>query len=401
MTSPAQIFKILCLLICIGFQEICFASPDLAQWSSTLLRISMREGDSQLEQVSSTGVVVDVGGIIATSLRALSPSIREPEKFQIYVHLPEGPVLAQIEKIDAITDICILRVARTFSAAVKFEDEKPTQKVFILGFTENGKLGFVEGASAGEHIHWGHSSFKVSTYVPSEMLGGLVVGESGNVRGMLRSGKSNGSNSLVSASLEVRRVTSEMKDPNREIASQSLLQRFASQVAKQQKFFSSKPDRLNSYRTVQFGAYFLKLPLAEGGCRKEKNESLVCVSDASIDLDRNFPVSRSEWIVSKSEQAHAHLGLFEKELDDRSPSSLFSSLQCEARRVRNRAGISLVARFCASPVLGQLGLYNSDLKIHLANSKDLYLRQSLRGISLEAAATLVEDTLESIKSGSP
>jgi len=262
-------------------------APELSKWESSLLRISLREDNSLLDQGSSTAIVVDNGGYLVTSLRKLAPAIRNPENIQIYVHLPEGPVLAQIERIDAATDICLLRVARSLPSFVNFEEGKKTMRLFIFGFMENGKLGFVEGSSIGETIFWGQSSLQISTFASPEMRGGLVVNESGIALGMLQGGTSN-SVASMSFSADLKKIVSEKNSVSRELASdQSILQRFASQIAKRQKSFVKAEERIKSYRPMKYGAYSFKLPLAEGGCRKEKSGALMCTSGKDLSLDKS------------------------------------------------------------------------------------------------------------------
>jgi len=111
-------------------------------------------------------------------------------------------------------------------------------------------------------------------------------------------------------------------------------------------------------------------------------------------------ISKSEWWISSTPASYSKSPIFGKDEDmNRAIASLTSEPQCEAKRVKNRLGISLEVRFCASALPGKLGLYNSELKVQTAKSRDFYLRYTLWGVSLEATSTFAEDLIESLKYG--
>jgi hypothetical protein len=139
---------------------------------------------------------VDAGGILATNFHVVADAIHEPEKYQLFLELPQGeagrtsgPLSAEILSFDIVHDLALIRVNHQFQGAFSMASEGdatpgPGEKLWSIGKPLDLKLSMVEGSFNGEISLGDYAEYFLSTQLNPGMSGGPTLDSLGVVRGV-------------------------------------------------------------------------------------------------------------------------------------------------------------------------------------------------------------------------
>ena len=372
---------------------------------SAIYRLVLKEPDANGELASATAFAIEKSGYLLTGYLPISRAVLHPGAYQLFVEMEEGPVLAKIEKVDVINDICFIRVARETPSIVPLVGNvsvSPGQLVYSLGFDSDGKLGMAQGIFQGSKAVGLTSIFSSASHLGKGMEGGPTLDASGKLVGLNRVSEVGGEQFI--SPLSTLQKSGSQNGKGRLPASGGWKAEMISQIKAQEASAKSDPDRFSRYKTQEFAGYKFLVPLPDVKC-EVKGELFRCENRSITKISSQIRALSLESVFSTASKGEEVFGAITEKLaslanDGRGLASLAAyapSLGCEARRVKNRAGLVFIVRFCSSQLQEFPGLFNSFAKVEIEGDGNFRLAQTYNAFSLSAAAGLLEDTLDSVE----
>ena len=130
--------------------------------------------------------VVDQAGLLVTNFHVVSSSLHEPDKYHLYLLDGDHTLPAEVVAFDAVNDLAIVHVEKTFSKTVRFAANLPDpgDKIYSIGWPEDLNKAVSEGNFNGIMTAGPYRKLQLSIPLNSGMSGGPTINESGEVIGV-------------------------------------------------------------------------------------------------------------------------------------------------------------------------------------------------------------------------
>jgi hypothetical protein len=130
--------------------------------------------------------VVDTAGILATNFHVVAYALHDPKKYHLYLIDGDKSIPAEVVAIDAVNDLALVQVDRTFNRSVKFAHGLPDSgdKIYSIGWPEDLNKAVSEGNFNGLMQAGPYRKIQMSIPLNPGMSGGPTINEAGEVIGV-------------------------------------------------------------------------------------------------------------------------------------------------------------------------------------------------------------------------
>ncbi len=346
--------------------------------------------DAQASKASyGSGFVVDEGGLVATNFHVVAHALHEPEKYKIFLVDGKESLQAEVIQVNAVNDLAIVRVPRTFPRRVAFARQIPKvgEKIYSLGLPEDLNKSVIEGNFNGIVTEGPYEKIQMSIPLNSGMSGGPTVNQAGEVIGVNVAVLLFAQNLAFAVPLAQLKetmqrppVTFEKKGIENSLDREIEAQLFAVQA------------RLTTELSAAHTAKRLKLPgFTVGGAPEflkcwrttedgTKDKWLVTAEECSLDnaamiTDERYGGTlrvRHEVLENKKLNAWQFANLVGRHSFGDSyggyDEKLTTRYDCDERDLVNAHGVALKVRYCLNTFVKMAGLYDLDF-IALSTAK--------------------------------
>lgn len=130
--------------------------------------------------------VVDQSGLLVTNYHVVAYALQDPEKYNLYLMDGDHALPAAVVAFDAINDLALLKVSKTFPKSVSFAREMPDSgaKIYSMGWPEDLNKSVIEGNFNGLMTAGPYQKLQMSIPLNPGMSGGPTIDEFGGVIGV-------------------------------------------------------------------------------------------------------------------------------------------------------------------------------------------------------------------------
>lgn len=133
-----------------------------------------------------SGFVVDKSGLLATNFHVVSSALHEPGRYRLYFVDGETVLPATVIAFDAVNDLALVKVQRTFEKAVPFAHRNPVvgAKIYSIGLPEDLNKSVIEGNFNGSAAEGPYHKLQMSIPLNPGMSGGPTINAAGELVGV-------------------------------------------------------------------------------------------------------------------------------------------------------------------------------------------------------------------------
>ena len=130
--------------------------------------------------------VVDQSGLLVTNYHVVAYALQDPEKYHLFLMDGDQALPAAVVAFDAINDLALVKVAKTFKKSVTFAREMPESgaKIYSIGWPEDLNKSVIEGNFNGMMSAGPYQKLQMSIPLNPGMSGGPSIDEYGAVIGV-------------------------------------------------------------------------------------------------------------------------------------------------------------------------------------------------------------------------
>lgn len=393
--------------------------------SAGIYRLITKLPDASSPQSSGTAFAVHQKGYLVSNYHVVSEAVIAPETYQLFVEMPEGPVLATIESIDVVNDLALIRVARDLPRSLEIAADftvAPGEQIFSMGFPlSTEKLFLAQGNFGGFKVMGLVPAMLASVALNSGMSGGPTLDRSGRVIAVNRAIAARAQGISYFSPLAALHALISNSSAGRSPAEKfEWKKEIVTQVVDQEKKSLGDMKRFSQHKRERVGRFSFIIPLTDLACGQDKSskqssaELFRCETQSLAYLGPGQSALRVVTAASEDSSAGGQNNF--KELDKNfqnassasrsgggrkvSSASTASPEACGLRRVKNKSGSILIVRFCSVMMKEFPGLFSTFVKVETEEDgfgKPLNLSQFYQGVSLSTTATLLEEFLDSVQ----
>lgn len=133
-----------------------------------------------------TGFVIRKEGALLTNFHVVSDSVMEPERYHAYLVDGDKSLPVTVMHVDAVNDVALLKVERSFPGEIPFAPEMPRQgeRIYSVGLPEDLNMSIVEGVYNGIVQDGPYAKIHMSSPINAGMSGGPTLDAAGRLVGI-------------------------------------------------------------------------------------------------------------------------------------------------------------------------------------------------------------------------
>jgi serine protease Do len=373
-----------------------------------------------------SGFVIDRAGILATNFHVVIDAMQKPKDYKVFVVHEGKATEAHVIGIDAVDDIAILKVDKTFPCQMKLAPARPAlgERMYSIGIPEDLNKSIVEGVYNGEDQFGPYSAIQMSSAINSGMSGGPTVNKNGEVVGLnvaiLRSAQN------LAFAVPLSRLRALLaKDPvtlpvdgkidtlNREIRSQ--LDAAQRKLADDFVAAMRKTHKIGKWSVVKMPKYYkCWRQVAEQFKADISDEGCFLTYGTQIGGAERSGYIRANWSVvenkRKSVAQFYHLmdmmargNNSQSSGGDRGDNEDFTANplaggDCKSERVRNKHGLLIQMRYCVGGYRDLPDLYSGSVSAAVVNERPNGLTMSVdaAGFTLDNLKKIITAQIDTV-----
>ena len=364
--------------------------------------------------------VVDTTGVLATNFHVVAYALHDPKKYHLYLIDGDKSIPAEVVAIDAVNDLALVQVDRTFSRTVKFAHVLPDggDKIYSIGWPEDLNKSVSEGNFNGLMQAGPYRKIQMSIPLNPGMSGGPTINEAGEVIGVNVSLRADSQSlafaipyeQLKNLLHEKRQILSRPEDHTQfDEVMRAQLERVQDEI--------TANILKDSDATLQIGGWSVFKPAKivkcwhsqESGPRDQTQVvTEQCYLSGSMPIKRDLDAGtfrlRYQTIENRTLSSWQFIRQLNEELEDQ-PFSIAekvekftTSLRCRQLDLTNPKNVDLRAHYCVNSFLPYAESYNLEFEL-VANSsqqKALLVSGSFLGFSAHNAMSILRTIVNSV-----
>ena len=373
-----------------------------------------------------SGFVIDRSGILATNFHVVIDAMQRPKNYKVFVVQEGKATEAHVIRIDAVDDIAILKVDKTFPCQMKLAPARPAlgERMYSIGIPEDLNKSIVEGVYNGEDQFGPYSAIQMSSAINSGMSGGPTVNKNGEVVGLNVAILRNAQNLAFAVPLSRLRALM-TKDPvtlpvdgkvdtlNREIRAQlDVAQRKLTDDFSES---TRQTHKIGKWSVLKMPKYYkCWREVTEQAKAELSNEGCFLTYGTQIGGEERSGSIRASWSVVDNKRKSAPQfynllngmaggGIFrsvggERRDDEDYTTNPLAGGDCKSERVRNKNGLLLQLRYCIAAYRDLADLYSGSLVAAVVNERPqgMIIRMDAAGFTMENLKKIITAQIDTV-----
>lgn len=364
--------------------------------------------------------VVDTAGILATNFHVVAYALHDPKKYHLYLIDGDRSIPAEVVAIDAVNDLALVQVDRTFNRAVKFAHGLPESgdKIYSIGWPEDLNKAVSEGNFNGLMQAGPYRKIQMSIPLNPGMSGGPTINDAGEVIGVNVSLRADSQSLAFAIPYELLRTLMREKKASlsRPEDHDDFDEVMRAQLERVQEEIATSVLK-ESDATLQIGGWNIFKPAKivkcwhsqESGPRDQTHViTEQCYLSGSMPIKRDLDAGtfrlRYQAIENRSLSAWQFLHQLNEELEDQpfdiadKVEKFTTSLRCRQLDIVNPKNVGLRVHYCINGFVPYAEAYNLEFELVASSAQRtaLLVSGSFLGFSAHNALAILRTIINSI-----